>query len=258
MQSRSRPPSPNLYLRRAGCDSLSVSVRAVGSVVTMQVDDQGVPEVSEQMFANIKDEVLDLHVSPETSAVPYYRHGIVQCYSEFTDVVSDFHHDANVFTDTDFSLADQVQRQHECTALDNSVMDLHVNRDLGQDIFTTSLPIGVQGHLKVEGIEKIPSANRGVVGVRENQIIDCSNKSGMLPVVHRNYWEVDGLDVVSSGRQEFTDVTHASRVHVDQKVVVVKQETKCQVRIQDAIQEIHKILMIQRKDVQPTHTMPRL
>lgn len=298
----------------AGCvPSMSVCVRPSLSLVvdalvkrelgiTMEVDEGSPPPderaVGDQIFADVKNEVLDLHVKSETAvqdAVALSQQGIVQCYREFEEYKQDFaavnedlrelHEnrvfDANMFVEKDlgqpFSSACldgrvfknvMVSQQREFVPfkegyanVNESVVDLHVNRGVTEDVFMNRVPFdNFQDNIKVEGVDGITtSANRDVVEFRANQTVAEAANNEVVPIVHRNYWEVEGLGRVSGmnqginlAYQDFIDVNHARRVQVDQNVVVVKQET--QVRIQDAIQEIHKILMIQSKEVmQPNH-----
>lgn len=267
--------------------------------ITMEVDEGSVPDeqaVDDQIFANTKDEVLDLHVKTESDVqdqVPFSQQGIVQCYrefeafkQEFADVNEDerdLHEnrgfDTNMFVEQDLSntCVDgrvlknvMVRQQQEFVAFkedyasvnESSVMDLHVSRRVAEDDFLNGVPVdGFGDHIKVEGVDGISSADRDVVEFRENQIVDEATNNGVLPIVRRNYWEVEGLGRITSMNQgisqvshDFMDVNHTRQVQVDQNVVVVKQET--QVRIQDAIQEIHKILMIQSKEVMQPNLIP--
>lgn len=297
----------------AGCvPSMSVCVRPSLSLVvdalvkrelgiTMEVDEGSPPDertVGDQIFADVKNEVLDLHVKSEIAvqdAVPFSQQGIVQCYREFEEFKQDFagvnedlrelHEnrvfDANMFVEKDLgqplssacpdgrvfkNVMVSQQREfvpfkEDCANVNESVIDLHVNRGVTEDVFMNRVPFdNFQDNIKVEGVDGITtSASRDVVVFRANQTVDEAADNEVVPIVHRNYWEVEGLGRISSmnqginlAYQDFIDVNHARRVQVDQNVVVVKQET--QVRIQDAIQEIHKILMIQSKEVtQPNH-----
>lgn len=265
--------------------------------ITMEVDEGSAPDeqaVGDQIFADMKDEVLDLHVKTESAVqdgVPFSQQGSVQCYREFeafTDAnggVRDLHgnrgFDANMFVekDVDQSLSNlcvegrvfrnvMVSEQREFVPfredyanVDETVMDLHVNRSVAEDVYMNRVAVdSFPDRIKVEDIDGITSAGRDVVEFHANQTVDEATNNGvLLPIVHRNYWEVEGLGRITSMNQginhvshDVMGVNHARRVQVDQNVVVVKQET--QVRIQDAIQEIHKILMIQSKEVpQPNH-----
>lgn len=292
----------------AGCvPSISVCVRPSLSLVvdalvkrelgiTMEVDEGSPPDeqaVGDQIFADVKNEVLDLHVKSEIAvqdAVPLSQQGIVQCYREYEEFKQDFagvnedlrelHEnrvfDANMFVEKDLgqplssACLDgrvfknvMVSQQREFVPfkegyanVNESVIDLHVNRGVTEDVFMNRVPFdNFQDNIKVEGVDGMTtSANRDVVEFRANQTVDEAANNEVVPIVHRNYWEVEGLGRISGmnqginlAYQDFIDVNHARRVQVDQNVVVVKQET--QVRIQDAIQEIHKILMIQSKEV---------
>lgn len=267
----------------------------------MEVDEGSAPDeqaVGDQIFADMKDEVLDLHVKTESAVqdgVPFSQQGSVQCYrefeafkQEFTDVnggVLDLHgnrgFDANMFVEKDVGqpLSNlcvdgrvfrnvMVSQQREFVPfredyanVDETVMDLHVNRSVAEDVYMNRVPVdSFPDRIKVEDVDGITSAGQDVVEFRANQTVDEATNNGvLLPIVHRNYWEVEGLGRITSMNQvinhvshDVMGVNHARRVQVDQNVVVVKQET--QVRIQDAIQEIHKILMIQSKEVpQPNH-----
>lgn len=263
--------------------------------ITMEVDDGSTPDehaFRDQVFANMKDEVLDLHVKTDSAVqdeVPCSQQGTDQCYrdfeafkQEFADVSGDLRDshvkrgfDANAFVEKDLPLSNTCVDErvfknvmvHQPQGLapfkedyanvNESVMDLHVNRSVAEEVFMNRVPgDGFQDHINNESIT---SATRDGVDFRENHIVDEAPNNEVLPTVPRNYWEVEGLGRGASLNQNinhandyFMDVNQARQLQVDQNVVVVKQET--QFRIQDAIQEIHKILMIQSKEVmQPNH-----